>query len=411
MNRIARTEEFIADSRSHRFLRRMLLSRMAGLRHGRLTILDAMGGTTLGELVDGAPDVRLDVKDMAFYRAVAANGSVGAGEAFMDGQWTCDDLVGLIRLLVRNRDRLDGMETGLARMGGLAMKAWHALRANTRLGSRRNIAAHYDLGNDFFRLFLSADLMYSSALWQGEDDDLETASTRKLDRICQWLDLKPGDRVLEIGTGWGGFAIHAARHYGCHVTTTTISREQFALAGERVAAAGLGDRVTLLLEDYRDLTGSYDKVVSIEMIEAIGAAYQETYFAKIASLLRPGGRVLLQAITIEDHRYAQALRSVDFIKRFIFPGSFIPSVQGMLEAKTRACDLALVRLEDFGGSYARTLHAWRVRFMARLADVREQGFDTRFMRMWEFYLAYCEGGFIERSIGVSHLLLEKPRLA
>jgi len=411
MNRIARTEEFIADSRSHRFLRRMLLSRMAGLRHGRLTILDAMGGTTLGELVDGAPDVRLDVKDMAFYRAVAANGSVGAGEAFMDGQWTCDDLVGLIRLLVRNRDRLDGMETGLARVGGLAMKAWHALRANTRLGSRRNIAAHYDLGNDFFRLFLSADLMYSSALWAGEDDDLETASTRKLDRICQWLDLKPGDRVLEIGTGWGGFAIHAARHYGCHVTTTTISREQFALAGERVAAAGLGDRVTLLLEDYRDLTGSYDKVVSIEMIEAIGAAYQETYFAKIASLLCPGGRVLLQAITIEDHRYAQALRSVDFIKRFIFPGSFIPSVQGMLEAKTRACDLALVRLEDFGASYARTLHAWRVRFMARLADVREQGFDTRFMRMWEFYLAYCEGGFIERSIGVSHLLLEKPRLA
>lgn len=411
MNRIARTEEFIADSRSYRFLRRMLLSRMAGLRHGRLTILDALGGTTLGEFVDGAPDVRLDVKDMAFYRAVAANGSVGAGEAFMDGQWTCDDLVGLIRLLVRNRDRLDGMETGLARVGGLAMKAWHALRANTRLGSRRNIAAHYDLGNDFFRLFLSGDLMYSSALWDGEDDDLETASTRKLDRICQWLDLKPGDTVLEIGTGWGGFAIHAARHYGCHVTTTTISREQFALAGKRVAEAGLGDRVTLLLEDYRDLTGSYDKVVSIEMIEAIGAAYQETYFAKIASLLRPGGRVLLQAITIEDHRYAQALRSVDFIKRFIFPGSFIPSVQGMLAAKTRACDLALVRMEDFGASYARTLHAWRVRFMARLADVREQGFDTRFMRMWEFYLAYCEGGFIERSIGVSHLLLEKPRLA
>ncbi|WP_285401499.1 cyclopropane-fatty-acyl-phospholipid synthase family protein [Luteibacter sp. ME-Dv--P-043b] len=411
MNRIARTEEFIADSRSHRFLRRMLLSRMAGLRHGRLTILDALGGTTLGEFVEGAPDVRLDVKDMAFYRAVAANGSVGAGEAFMDGLWTCDDLVGLIRLLVRNRDRLDGMETGLARVGGLAMKAWHALRENTRVGSQRNIAAHYDLGNDFFRLFLSADLMYSSALWEGEDDDLETASTRKLDRICQWLDLKPGDRVLEIGTGWGGFAIHAARHYGCHVTTTTISREQFALAGTRVAEAGLGDRVTLLLEDYRDLTGSYDKVVSIEMIEAIGAAYQETYFAKIASLLRPGGRVLLQAITIEDHRYAQALRSVDFIKRFIFPGSFIPSVQGMLAAKTRASDLALVRLEDFGASYARTLHAWRVRFMARLADVREQGFDTRFMRMWEFYLAYCEGGFIERSIGVSHLLLEKPRLA
>lgn len=411
MNRIARTEEFATDSRSHRFLRRMLLSRMAGLRHGRLTIRDALGSTTLGEDAKGSPDVHLEVRDLAFYRAVAANGSVGAGEAFMDGLWTCDDLVGLIRLLVRNRDRLDGMETGLARVGGLAMKVWHALRDNTRVGSRRNIAAHYDLGNDFFRLFLSPDLMYSSALWEGEDDDLDTASTRKLDRICQWLALQPGDRVLEIGTGWGGFALHAARHYGCHVTTTTISREQYTLAGARVAEAGLGDRVTLLLEDYRDLTGRYDKVVSIEMIEAIGAKYQETYFAKIGSLLRPGGRALLQAITIEDHRYAQAVRSVDFIKRFIFPGSFIPSVQGMLAAKTRASDLALVRLEDFGDSYARTLRAWRERFMARLPEVRAQGFDARFIRMWEFYLAYCEGGFLERSIGVSHLLLAKPEIA
>ncbi|WP_052191208.1 cyclopropane-fatty-acyl-phospholipid synthase family protein [Luteibacter sp. 9133] len=411
MNRIARTEEFVPDSRSHRFLRRMLLARMEGLRHGRLTIRDALGGTTFGEFVEGAPDVRIDVNDLAFYKAVAANGSVGAGEAFMEGLWTCDDLVGLIRLLVRNRDRLDGMETGLARVGGIAMKAWHALRENTRVGSRRNIAAHYDLGNDFFRLFLSSDLMYSSALWESEDDTLEVASTRKLNRICQWLDLRPGDSVLEIGTGWGGFAVHAARYFGCHVTTTTISREQFALASERVAEAGLEDRVTLLLEDYRDLRGTYDKVVSIEMIEAIGAKYQETYFAKIRSVLRPGGRALIQAITIEDDRYAQALRSVDFIKRHIFPGSFIPSVQGMLAAKTRATDLALVRFEDFGQSYARTLHAWRARFMASLVEVRGQGFDQRFIRMWEFYLAYCEGGFIERSIGVAHLLFEKPRLS
>jgi len=253
--------------------------------------------------------------------------------------------------------------------------------------------------------------MYSSALWESEDDTLEVASTRKLNRICQWLDLRPGDSVLEIGTGWGGFAVHAARYFGCHVTTTTISREQFALASERVAEAGLEDRVTLLLEDYRDLRGTYDKVVSIEMIEAIGAKYQETYFAKIRSVLRPGGRALIQAITIEDDRYAQALRSVDFIKRHIFPGSFIPSVQGMLAAKTRATDLALVRFEDFGQSYARTLHAWRERFMASLVEVRGQGFDQRFIRMWEFYLAYCEGGFIERSIGVAHLLFEKPRLS
>ncbi|MET0255150.1 MAG: cyclopropane-fatty-acyl-phospholipid synthase family protein [Luteibacter sp.] len=410
MNLIAHNEALAVDSRGLRFLRRMLLGRLAGLRHGRLTIVDPLGGTTVGT-TDSDLDIRIKVTDLAFYRAVASNGSVGAGEAFMDGQWTCDDLVGLVRLLVRNRDHLDGMESGLARVGGLAMRAWHALRENTRQGSRRNIAAHYDLGNDFFRLFLSADLMYSSALWEGEDDTLEVASARKLNRICQWLELKPGDRVIEIGTGWGGFAIHAARYFGCHVTTTTISREQFALASERVAEAGLADRVTLLLEDYRDLGGSYDKLVSIEMIEAIGATYQQTYFATLGKLLRPGGRALLQAITIEDHRYAQALGSVDFIKRHIFPGSFIPSVQGMLEAKTRATDLALVRMEDFGGSYARTLRAWRERFLASLVEVRGQGFDQRFMRMWEFYLAYCEGGFLERSIGVSHLLFEKPRFA
>lgn len=413
MNRIARTEELTPDSRSLRFLRRMLLSRMAGLRHGKLVITDCMGETTLGEgpAVPGDLAIRVHVSDLGFFRAVASNGSVGAGESYMDGQWTCDNLVGLIQLLVRNRDRLDSMETGMARIGGWAMKAWHALRRNTREGSRRNIAAHYDLGNDFFRLFLSADLMYSSALWEGDSDSLDVASTRKLNRVCHWLDLKPGDRVMEIGTGWGGFAVHAARYYGCHVTTTTISQEQFALASQRVAEAGLQDHVTLLLEDYRDLAGTYDKVVSIEMIEAIGAPYLDSYFAKIGALLRPGGRALLQAITIEDHRYEQALASVDFIKRHVFPGSFIPSLQAMMSAKTKVTDLSLLRQEDFGLSYARTLRAWRERFLAKKDAVRAQGFDDRFIRMWEFYLAYCEGGFLERSIGVSHLLLHKPAYA
>lgn len=410
MNAIIRNGDAVPAVRGRHVLRRMLLARMQGMRHGRLIIDDPLGRVELGQGPDTHPElvVHVQVDDLAFYRAVAANGSVGAGEAFMDGLWRCDDLVGLIRLLVRNRDLLDGMESGLARLGGLAMKGWHALRRNTREGSRRNIAAHYDLGNDFFGLFLSPDLMYSSALWDGEDDTLALASTRKLDRVCQWLDLKPGDRVIEIGTGWGGFAVHAARHYGCHVTTTTISREQHALAAQRVEEAGLDDRVTLLLEDYRDLVGTYDKLVSIEMIEAIGAPYLDTYFATLGSLLRPGGRALVQAITIEDHRYAQALASVDFIKRHVFPGSFIPSIQAMLAAKTRVTDLALVRLEDFGISYARTLEAWRERFLGSLGQVRGQGFDERFIRSWEFYLAYCEGGFRERSIGVSHLLMEKP---
>lgn len=410
MNAIVQHDTGTSIGSLDRFLRERLLKQLAGFGRGRLTLRDVLGTTVIGMPVGEPTDlaVQLDVLDPAFYRAVAANGSVGAGEAWMDGQWQCSDLVGLIRLLLRNRDLLDGMETGLARFGGMLMRAVHALRRNTRHGSRRNIAAHYDLGNDFFGLFLSGDLMYSSAYWLGADDTLEAASTRKLDLICRKLDLTPSDRVVEIGTGWGGFALHAARRYGCHVTTTTISQEQYALARERVAAAGLADRVHVLLKDYRDLDGQFDKLVSIEMIEAIGAEYLDTYFHQLGRLLKPEGLALLQAITIEDHRYAQALKSVDFIKRHVFPGSFIPSLNAMLSAKARCSDLALIAQEDFGDSYARTLHAWRERFMARLPEVHAQGFDKRFARMWEFYLAYCEGGFRERTIGVSHLLMARP---
>jgi cyclopropane-fatty-acyl-phospholipid synthase len=389
-----------------RWLRRRLFERLAPLTGGRLTVHDPCGRQVFG--TPGDLDIAVRVKDLRFYRALAANGSVGAGEAYIDGLWQCDDLVGLVRLLVRNRALLDGLEGGAARVGGWALRAWHALRPNTRAGSRRNIAAHYDLGNDFFALFLSQDLMYSSALFTHEAEDLELASWRKLDLIGRTLALAPGDRVIEIGSGWGGFALHAARRYGCHVTTTTISRAQFDEVRRRVAAAGLEDRVTVLAEDYRDLTGQYDKLVSIEMIEAIGARHLDTYFATLQRLLVPGGRALLQAITIEDHRYEQALRSVDFIKRFVFPGSFIPSISAMLSAKTRASDLQVLALQDFGLSYARTLHAWRTRFMTRLNEVRALGYDERFIRLWEFYLAYCEGGFRERSIGVAHLLLGRP---
>lgn len=390
-----------------RLLRARLIAALAPLQ-GTLVLEDRLGRELIGTPDPAHAPVTLHVHDARFYRALATHGSVGAGEAYMDGAWGSDDLVGLVRLLARNRDLLDRMETGPARLGGWALRAWHALRRNTRGGSRRNIAAHYDLGNEFFGLFLSDDLMYSSALWTHGHDTLEAASTRKLDAICRRLALAPGDRVVEIGTGWGGFALHAARHYGCHVTTTTISREQHALATARVAEAGLQARITVLLEDYRDLRGEYDKLVSIEMIEAIGAPYLETYFAQIGRLLRPDGLALVQAITIEDHRYAQALRSVDFIKRHVFPGSFIPSIAAIMDAKTRAGDLALIAQEDFGLSYARTLEAWRERFLAALPQVRAQGFDERFVRLWAFYLAYCEGGFRERTIGVSHLLFARP---
>ena len=409
MNEIADIPAAASFGALDRLLRSQLLARLDALDHGMLVVRDALGEHRFGRTGgDALPVVHLWIDDPSFYRAVAAQGSVGAGEAYIAGQWRCDDLVGLVRLLVRNRELLDGMEGGLARLGGWALRSWHALRRNTREGSRRNIAAHYDLGNDFFALFLSPDLMYSSAMFASPDEDLETASYRKLDAVCRKLALAPGDRVIEIGTGWGGFALHAARHYGAHVTTTTISREQHALASQRVAEAGLQDRVTLLLQDYRDLQGQYDKLVSIEMIEAIGAQYLDTFFGKLGSLLRPGGQALLQAITIEDHRYVQARDSVDYIKRFVFPGSFIPSLNAMYGAKTRVSDLQVVHQEDFGLSYAYTLRARRRRFMIRLAEVRAQGFDERFIRLWEFYLAYCEGGFLERSIGVSHVLMARP---
>ena len=389
-----------------RLLRRRLLATLGGLAGGRVELVDALGTVELGQ--PGGLAVRIEVLDPGFYRAAAAQGSVGVGEAYMDGLWRCDDLVALVRLLVINRDRLDDMETGLARFGGWLLRGWHALRRNTRAGSRRNIAAHYDLGNDLFELFLDKSMMYSSAIFADESESLETAQWRKLERICRKLDLQPGDHLVEIGTGWGGLAVHAASRFGCRVTTTTISKEQHALAVQRVAAAGLSDRVTVLLEDYRDLQGQYDKLVSIEMVEAIGHQYLDTYLAKCASLLKPEGLALIQAITIEDHRYQQALGSVDFIKRFIFPGSFIPCVSALTGAAARASDLRLVNLEDIGPSYALTLRHWRQRFMDRLDEVRRQGYDERFIRMWEFYLCYCEGGFMERSIGDVHLLLARP---
>jgi len=395
-----------------RIARSRLLAIMQGLRDCQLVIEDGSGARTLGTAAARPEDTlhaRIRIHDPAFYRMAALNGSVGAGEAFMDGLWECDDLVALIRMLVRNRDLLDAMETGLARLGGWAMRTWHALCRNTEAGSRRNIAAHYDLGNALFALFLDDNLMYSAALYERADDSLEVAQTRKIDRICRKLALDPSHHVVEIGSGWGGFALHAAKHYGCRVTTATISKEQHELAVERVARAGLGDRVRVLLEDYRDLGGRYDRLVSIEMIEAVGHQYLDTYCRKVDGLLAADGAALIQAITIEDHRYAKALDAVDFIKRHIFPGSFIPSTSAILGAFARNSDLRLFNLEDIGASYASTLRTWRERFLAQRDAVGALGYPERFVRMWEFYLAYCEGGFLERSIGTAQMLLTKPR--
>ena len=395
-----------------RLLRQRVLDLVRGLQDGALLLRE--GGHELwsapASAVQPGETLRacVHVHDPAFYRRVALNGSVGAAEGYMDGLWDCDDLVALVRILLRNRQRLDAMERGPARLGAAVMRASAALRRNTHGGSRRNIAAHYDLGNEFFGLFLDDNLMYSSALFVDPHESLEVASRRKLERICDKLQLSARTRVIEIGGGWGGFALHAARQHGCQVTTTTISREQHQLARARVAAAGLSDRVEVLLADYRQLSGRYDRLVSIEMIEAIGHQYLDTYFRKVGELLAPDGMALIQAITIEDHRYAQALRSVDFIKRHVFPGSFIPSISAMLDAVGRVSDLKLFNLEDIGPSYALTLRAWRERFLRRRDRVRSLGYPERLVRMWDYYLAYCEGGFIERATGDVQMLLTKP---
>lgn len=383
--------------------------RLAQLRHGRVSLIDQ------GQRVDyGLPDARcplsvqLEVLDPRFWGELAFGGSIGAGEAYMAGYWRCDDLTSLVRILLQNREVLDGMEGGLARLTAPLQKALHWANRNTRSGSRRNIAAHYDLGNDFFALFLDPTMMYSCAYYETPQTTLEEAQQARLHRVCQHLKLGPDDHLLEIGTGWGGMAIHAAQHYGCRVTTTTISRQQYEWARERVAAAGLQDRITLLLEDYRDLTGQYDKLVSLEMIEAVGHQFYGEYFAQCARLLKDDGLMLLQAITIADQRYEAARKSVDFIQRHIFPGSTIPSITAMLNAITAETDMKLVRLDDIGPHYATTLRQWRERFMARLDEVRLLGYPDTFIRMWDFYLCYCEGGFEERALGDVHMLLAKP---
>ena len=386
--------------------RRLLVSRLDRLVGGRVTIHDPDGRVSLGS---GAPPIDVRVRNQRFYRRIALGGTAGAGESYIDGDWDCDDLVGLVRLLVRNRSATDGLEGGAARAAGWAARITHVLlRDNSRRGSRRNIAAHYDLGNGLFERMLDARMQYSSAMFEADDDDLECASRRKLDRIVAKLGLNPHDHLLEIGSGWGGLAIHAARESGCRVTTTTVSREQYEYACVRVAEAGLGDRIEVLCDDYRQLTGQFSRIVSVEMVEAVGANHLDEYFRAIGRLLDDDGHALLQAITIEDSRYQQALDSVDFIKQHVFPGSFIPCVSALLASAARASDLVTVNLEDLGADYARTLEAWRHRFESQWSDIAMLGYDERFRRLWRFYLCYCEGGFRERALSDVQVLLAKP---
>ena len=387
-------------------LRRAVLRQLKQLRHGHLVIVEGDERLEFGD-AHSSLSAEIQVLDSAVWGLVAGNGSIGAGEAYIHGYWSTPDLTAVIRVFVSNLEVLDAMEGGLARLGRPLVQALHWLNRNTRKGSRKNISAHYDLGNELFEQFLDPTMMYSAAMFQGPDDSLEQAQLNKLERICQKLALKPGDHLLEIGTGWGSMAIYAARHHGCKVTTTTLSREQFAYTEKRIAELGLQGQITLLLEDYRDLTGQYDKLVSIEMIEAVGHRFLSNYFEQCAQLLKPDGLMLLQAITIRDQRYEQAKNSVDFIQRYIFPGGALPSVQKMLEIVTDKTDMNLHHMEDFGLHYARTLRIWHDNLHLARHKLEQLGYDDYFYRLWEFYLCYCEGGFIERTIGTAQLLLAK----
>jgi len=388
--------------------RRLVVSRLEKLTGGQLTLREAGTVTLLGQAADDGLSGDLEVFDPRFWSKLLTGGSLGAAEAYLDGWWESRDLTSLVRLMARDRSVTGRLESGLARLGHLTAKAWHAVRPNSRRGSRKNIEAHYDLGNDFFALFLDRSMTYSAAVFERPDASLDEAQEAKIDRLCQKLQLNADDHLLEVGTGWGSFALHAAGRYGCRVTTTTISPSQYGEASRRVAEAGLAGRVSIIQKDYRDLTGSFSKIVSVEMIEAVGHQFLTTFFAALDRLLRPDGLAALQAITIADRNYEAARKDVDFIQRYIFPGGAIHSLTALTAAATKASRLTLLHVEDLGLHYAETLRCWRERFDAARDRVRELGYPDRFIRLWRYYFCYCEGGFRERVIGDAQMLFAGP---
>jgi cyclopropane-fatty-acyl-phospholipid synthase len=388
-----------------RLARRAVLSNLRKLEVGRITLADEEGRHDFGP---GGLSATVTVSDPRFYADLAFGGSIGAAEAYMSGFWSVDDLTTLVRIIVLNRKVLASLEGGLGVVTRPIHSLLHWLRRNTLEGSRRNIGAHYDLGNDFYSLWLDQSMTYSCNVFESEGAALEEAAAAKYERICRKLALAPEDHVLEIGTGWGGFAVHAAKRHGCRVTTTTISRQQHDYAQEVIRREGLSNRIELLFEDYRNLKGSYGKLASIEMIEAVGHHFLDDYFRVCSGRLKNNGLMALQAIIITDQVYEAQLRSPDFIKRYIFPGSFIPSIAAITRSVAQATDLRLVDLEDITPHYPRTLRAWRERFVANVDAVRALGYPESFLRLWEYYLCYCEGAFLERYIGDVQMIFAKP---
>lgn len=396
----------IGVSPVERFARKIVFRLLKTLRFGTLVIEDETGTFTFGN--DTTLTATIRVYSPKAYFKVLFSGSIGAGEAYVDKLWDCDDLTNVVRIFVLNMEVLDNMEKGLALLVHPLRLAAHWFKTNSRRGAKLNILSHYDIGNEMYESFLDTSMMYSSAIFPEPGGSLETASQHKLDLICKKLELKPTDHIIEIGSGWGGFAIHAAKNYGCKVTTTTISEAQFKEAQRQIAQADLTDKIELRRDDYRDLTGQYDKLVSIEMIEAVGNSYLPLFFQKCGELVKKDGMMLIQAITIRDQKFKQYTRSVDFIQRHVFPGGCLLSNRRMVELICDKSDLVVRNLEDYGVHYGETIKRWRKRFAVNFPSLERRGYDERFRRLWNFYFCYCEGGFIERAISVVQLVATGP---
>ncbi len=389
--------------------RKLLFGILLKLERGKIVILEGPQRHVFGQSSSAFPlEAVIHVHHPRFYSKAVLGGSTGTAEAYMSGLWSAENLTTALRVMALNRDSFERLDKGWSKLTAPLYKIWHLFRKNTRRGSRKNIVAHYDLGNDFYRLFLDETLTYSCGIFDCEHSSMGDASITKYDRICQKLELGPKDDVIEIGSGWGSFAIHAAQKYGCRITTTTISDQQFKLARQRIANSNVADRIELVMKDYRELKGKYDKLVSIEMIEAVGHHYLDAYFRSCSRLLKPDGMMLLQAITIADQLFERHKRSVDFIKRYIFPGSCIPSIAAITSSIAKATDLRLFHLEDITPHYARTLACWREQFFNNIDHVKALGYSEAFIRMWDYYFSYCQAGFAERYIGDVQILFTKP---
>ena len=388
--------------------RSLVFSVLAKIDYGQIELVDHSERFLFPEFAENKSLLgRINIHDRSVYRDFVKGGSIGAAEAFIAGKWSSPNLTTVIRIFARAQQQTDALEQQRPWLTKLKYALLHRGNRNSEAGSKKNILAHYDLGNELYSRFLDPEMMYSSAIYPQEDASLAQAQLHKLSTICQRLELKASDHLLEIGTGWGGLAIYAAQEYGCKVTTTTISDAQHAYAKSRIEQLGLGDKITLLKRDYRELTGEYDKLVSIEMIEAVGFEYLPSFFKQCNQRLKPGGKLLIQSITIADQRFDYYKRSVDFIQRYIFPGGFLPSITVLAQNLTQHTELVTESIDDIGLDYAKTLAHWRDAFLNSWSELTEFGYDEQFKRLWLYYFAYCEGAFLERSTSTVHMVARK----